>query len=108
MAAISFVCPLYNKVPCLPGVVAALAQQSLDHDKQYIFIDDGSVDGSLDLVKEMTRDWQNCHYRRQDNAGPAAATNAGFALARGDYIKLLGSDDILAPYATDALLRALD
>src|SRR5215467_12487206 len=103
MAAISFVCPLYNKVPYLPGVIEALARQAPDHDKEFIFIDDGSVDGSLDLVKELTRDWINCHYRRQENAGPAAATNAGFALAQGDYIKLLGSDDILAPYATDAL-----
>jgi glycosyltransferase involved in cell wall biosynthesis len=107
MASISFVCPLYNKARLLPGVIAALARQAPGHDKQYIFVDDGSVDGSLDLVKQLTRDWPNCHYRRQENAGPSAATNAGFALAGGDYIKLLGSDDILAPYATDALLLAL-
>jgi len=107
MDSISFVCPVYNKARHLPGVIAALARQAPDHDKQYIFIDDGSVDGSLDVVRQLTRDWPNCHYRRQENAGPAVATNAGFALADGDYIKLLGSDDILAPYATDALLRAL-
>jgi len=107
MASISFVCPVYNKARHLPGVIAALAQQAPSHDKQYIFVDDGSVDGSLDLVRQLTRDWPNCHYRWQENAGPSAATNAGFALAGGDYIKLLGSDDILAPYATDVLLRAL-
>lgn len=108
MASISFVCPLYNKAGHLPGVIAALARQAPDHDREFVFIDDGSSDGSLDIVRELTRDWPDCHYRRQENAGPAAATNAGFALAGGDYIKLLGSDDILAPYATDALLRALE
>jgi glycosyltransferase involved in cell wall biosynthesis len=108
MASISFVCPLFNKVAYLPGVIAALEQQAPSHDKQFIFIDDGSTDGSLDLVRELTEGWTNCIYRYQDNTGPAGSTNAGLALAEGDYVKLLGSDDILAPFATDILLHVLE
>ncbi len=107
MAKISFVCPLFNKAPYLQGVVAAMEQQALGHDRQFIFIDDGSIDGSLDIVKDLTKGWADCHYRYQDNTGPSGSTNAGFALADGDYVKLVGSDDILAPFATDLLLRSL-
>ncbi len=108
MAKISFVCPLFNKAPYLEGVVAAMAEQAQGHERQFIFIDDGSVDGSLDIVKDLTRGWDNCLYRYQDNTGPSGSTNAGFALADGDYVKLVGSDDILAPFATDLLLRGLE
>lgn len=108
MASISFVCPVFNKAAYLPGVIAALAGQAPGHDRQYIFIDDGSSDGSLEMVRELTRDWPGCIVRGQANQGPSGATNAGLALATGQYIKLLGSDDILAPFATDVLLAALE
>jgi glycosyltransferase involved in cell wall biosynthesis len=108
MASISFICPLFNKASYLPGVIAALERQAPDHCKQYIFIDDGSTDGSLDVVVSLTERWPRCVYRQQKNMGPAGATNAGIALATGDYIKLLGSDDVLVPFATDVLLRGLE
>ncbi|HLG89528.1 MAG TPA: glycosyltransferase family 2 protein [Alphaproteobacteria bacterium] len=108
MARISFVCPIYNKAAYLPGVIAALGRQAPSHERQFIFIDDGSSDGSLEIVRDLTRGWPNCEYRYQENQGPARATNAGFALAEGDFIKLLGSDDILAPHATDILLQAIE
>jgi glycosyltransferase involved in cell wall biosynthesis len=108
MASISFICPLFNKAAYLPAVIAALGRQALGHENQYIFIDDGSTDESLELVQSLTAGWPRCVYRRQENMGPAGATNAGIALSTGDYIKLLGSDDILAPYATDALLRGIE
>ena len=108
MAKISFVCPVYNKAAYLPGVIAALGHQAPSHERQFIFIDDGSHDGSLDIVRDLTRGWPNCEYCYQENQGPARATNAGFALADGDFIKLLGSDDLLAPHATDILLQAIE
>lgn len=108
MASISFVCPLYNKASYLAGVITALERQAPDHVNEYIFIDDGSTDESLAIVRRLTAGWRRCVYRRQENQGPAGATNAGIALATGEFVKLLGSDDILAPYATDALLRGLE
>lgn len=108
MAFISFVCPVYNKARYLPGVIDALALQARQHRRQFIFIDDGSSDESLEIVRSLTGDWPDCIIRQQENQGPSGATNAGIALAEGDYIKLLGSDDILAPFATDLLLAAAE
>ncbi len=108
MACISFICPLFNKSRYLPAVVAALQKQAPTHDRQFIFVDDGSTDDSLAHARSLTERWTGCVYIRQDNTGPSGSTNAGIAHATGDFIKLLGCDDILAPFATDLLLDTLD
>ncbi|WP_158240520.1 glycosyltransferase family 2 protein [Telmatospirillum siberiense] len=108
MPSISFVCPLQNKSRYLLGAIAALERQAPTHERQFIFIDDGSSDGSFNLVKAMTKHWSNCVYIRQDNTGPAGCANTGISYATGDYLKFLGCDDILAPFATDQLLECLD
>lgn len=104
---VSFVCTVFNKSGYLPGVMDALAFQVPDRPRQFIFIDDGSVDGSADLVERTTRSWPDTVVVRQTNGGPTAATNAGIALARHRYLKLLGSDDILAPFCTRLLVDTL-
>lgn len=108
MDGVSFVCTVYNKVGYLPGVVEALALQVPDRPRQFIFIDDGSVDGSADLVERLTEGWSDTVVVRQPNGGPTAATNAGIARARHRYLKLLGSDDLLAPFCTRLLIETLE
>ncbi len=105
---VSFVCPVYNKERYLPGVIEHLRDQARGRPRQFIFVDDGSRDASMRIVRELTRDWPDCIYIEQANAGPAAATNAGLAVARLDYIKLLGSDDLLPPGATDWLIEVME
>ena len=78
---VSFVVPVYNKAPYLTGVLAAIRAQRGDFPRQYVLIDDGSTDGSLALLKELTGDWPNTVIETQANAGSAHATNRGIALA---------------------------
>lgn len=108
MDGVSFVCTVFNKAGYLPGVLDALARQVPDRPRQFIFIDDGSVDGSAELVEKATREWPDTVLVRQANGGPTAATNAGIALARHRYLKLLGSDDVLAPFCTRRLVDTLE
>jgi glycosyltransferase involved in cell wall biosynthesis len=105
---VSFVCTVFNKVGYLPGVLDALARQVPDRPRQFIFIDDGSSDGSAALVEQATASWADTVVVRQANGGPTAATNAGIALARQHYLKLLGSDDLLAPFCTRRLVETLE
>jgi hypothetical protein len=104
---VSYVVPVFNKARWLPDVLAALKAQRGDFAREYIFVDDGSTDDSLAVLREATRDWPDVTIITQANAGSAAATNAGIARARLPYIKFCDADDLLAADATRVLLAAL-
>ncbi len=83
----------YNYAPFLrEAIESALA---LDWpDVEVIVVDDGSTDGSRDIIRGFgTR----ILALFQENSGQLAAYEAGFALSRGRYIIFLDSDDLLEP-----------
>lgn len=105
MTKVSFVVTVYNKAPFLPDVIAALKGQTGSFDHEYVFVNDGSSDNSLEVVTRETAGLDNVVIVDQENQGVAIATNNGVAAASGDYIKLVDADDILAPYCTEVLLK---
>jgi len=104
---VSFVVPVYNKADVLPPVLEAIAAQTGDFPREYIFIDDGSTDASADVLRALTADWPNVRTLSQPNRGSAAATNAGLAAARMPFVKCVDADDLLTRDATRLLLDAL-
>ncbi|MCZ6605850.1 MAG: glycosyltransferase family 2 protein [Alphaproteobacteria bacterium] len=108
LPGVSFVVPVYNKAPYLPGVLRQIARQQGDFPRQHIFVDDGSQDGSLDLIRRLTAEWDNVVITSQANRGSAGATNTGIGLADQPFIKFVDADDLIADRATETLLRALD
>ena len=107
MVKVSFVCPIYNKSSYLDIVLRSIKQQNGTYEKEYIFINDGSEDSSLSKLKKITKKWSNVKVLTQHNLGPANATQKGIDLASGDYIKLVGGDDIMSPDCTSILLKAI-
>ncbi|NVK19879.1 MAG: glycosyltransferase [Methylocystaceae bacterium] len=105
MTKVSFVVTVYNKAPFLPDVITALKAQTGSFDREYVFVNDGSTDNSLDVVKRETADLDHVIIVDQENQGVAIATNNGVKAASGDYIKLVDADDMLAPYCTELLLK---
>ncbi|HTQ34201.1 MAG TPA: glycosyltransferase family 2 protein [Stellaceae bacterium] len=108
MPSVSFVATVYNKVPVLPFLTAGLGAQEGEFAREFIFVDDGSTDGSAALLSDLTAGWANVTILSQANAGPAAALNAGFARAGGDFIKPMDGDDLLLPWATWQLIEAIE
>jgi glycosyltransferase involved in cell wall biosynthesis len=108
MPSVSYVVTVYNKAPALPFLVAGLGAQDGDFDREFIFIDDGSTDGSVETLRRLTAGWRDVTIVSQANAGPAVALNAGFGRARGDYIKPMDADDLLFPWATAWLIAAIE
>ncbi|MFZ2007202.1 MAG: glycosyltransferase family 2 protein, partial [Stellaceae bacterium] len=106
MPRVSYVCTVYNKEVALPFVLAGLAAQEGDFEREFIFVDDESKDDSVGVVRRLTSGWDNLTIVEQKNAGPSAAMNVGFRLAKGDWIKPLDSDDVLLPWATQRLMGA--
>ncbi|HEX7008289.1 MAG TPA: glycosyltransferase family 2 protein [Alphaproteobacteria bacterium] len=104
---VSFIVPVCNKAPYLPAVLAAIRAQRGDFPRQYIFIDDGSTDGSAALLDRLTAGWPDTVVERQVNRGSAHATNRAIALARLPFLKFVDADDLIAHDATRVLLEAL-
>ena len=89
---VSFVVPVYNKARVLPPVLDAMAAQQGDFPREFIFVDDGSTDDSLDVVRAGTAGWDNVQIICQENAGSAAATNTGISAARMPFLKFIDAD----------------
>lgn len=107
MTGVSFVVPVFNKAPYLPGVLSAMRAQRGDFARQYVFVDDGSTDGSLEIVRQMTADWPDVTIHVQDNHGSAHATNQGLYRTRHPFVKFVDADDLLKRDTTAFLLKPL-
>jgi glycosyltransferase involved in cell wall biosynthesis len=64
---------------------------------EILAINDGSTDGSLDILREYERKDNRIRIINQRNNGQASARNHGLDEARGDYIYMVDSDDFIAP-----------
>ncbi len=107
MTGVSFITTIFNKTAYLPRVIAALAGQAGPFAREFVFVDDGSTDGSAEMIAAITTGWADpVVILRQPNRGASAATNAGAARARLPWLKLVDGDDLLVPGATARLLEA--
>jgi glycosyltransferase involved in cell wall biosynthesis len=103
MARVSIVIPTYNRAHLLgEAIQSALAQTHAG--SEVLVVDDGSTDETAALVAGFG---DAVSYLRQENAGVAAARNHGAAVATGDYLHFLDSDDVLHPQAVERLLAVM-
>lgn len=95
--AASLIMACYNNISYLQAAVESALSQSID-DVEIIIVDDGSSDGSAELAQALAYgDRRVQAHRMPRNGGPAAARNRGLELARGRYVAILDSDDLLHP-----------
>lgn len=100
-ASISVVIPTFNRARLLLEAIQSAAPQMRSQD-EIIVVDDGSTDDTAELLRQSHLP---VRYLRQENKGPAAARNRGFAAATGEFIAFLDSDDLWAP---DRIARQLE
>jgi glycosyltransferase involved in cell wall biosynthesis len=105
--AVSFVLTVYNKRRYLADVLASVAAQEGDFDREVVVIDDGSTDGSHELIESLGPRLPGFRLITQPNQGPSVATNRGLSIASMPLVKLLDGDDLLAPDATRHLIDCM-
>lgn len=111
-ARLSFVVPTYNRRELLPVAVdSALAWLDQIGGGQIIIVDDGSKDGTDQMVRQRYQErlqaGEIVFHERARNGGAAAAKNTGASLADGDWIVFLDSDDALIEEAALPVVEEL-
>lgn len=102
LPGIDVVMPLYNKQAYVEDAIrSVLAQGARLH--QLIVVDDGSTDGSADIVANLTHEFPCIRLLRQPNAGVSAARNRGVLASEADYVAFLDADDLYLPGFLDQI-----
>jgi glycosyltransferase involved in cell wall biosynthesis len=93
---VSIITPSFNQAEFLEATIQSVLEQ--DYSRiEYIVIDGGSIDGSLDIIERYASDM--AAWSSEPDAGQTEAINKGFNLAQGDIFAWLNSDDVYQPGA---------
>ena len=95
---ISIIIPTYNRKEELVDLLPSLRNQKSSIAFEVIVVDDGSRDGTQELLKNLTKEWNGAlRFIGQNRAGPGAARNLGIKHAHGDILVFVDSDCIAPP-----------
>ncbi len=98
---VSVVVPAYNEATCIENTVRSL--MAGEHPVEVVVVDDGSTDGTADLVEAL--DLPGVRVVRQRNAGKAAALDRGVAEASHDLIVMMDGDTVFEPSTVRELVQ---
>ncbi len=108
---VSIVTPSFNQARFLEETIRSVLAQGYPHI-EYIVIDGGSTDGSVEIIKKYAAGSRPgnfrhsiCHWVSEQDRGQTDAINKGFARAKGDIFAWINSDDTYNP---EAVAEAVD
>lgn len=106
---ISVITPIYNVRQFISKCVESLMMQTFD-DVEYIFVNDASTDGSMDILESIILKWPSKNVRILDhpeNRGLPASRKTGFEASVGEYIFNCDGDDWVEPDLLEKLYNAV-
>ena len=101
---VSVIIPCYNAETFLPSCIESLASQQTRYTYEVILVNDGSTDGTKDILEDAASRYAPFHCIHQVNQGAGAARNRGMSEARGEYLIFVDADDIVSVNYVDALV----
>jgi glycosyltransferase involved in cell wall biosynthesis len=102
-STVSVIIPNFNRMNLISETLRSILNQTRPPD-EIIVVDDGSTDQSVDVIRKFE---PHVTLLVQENGGPAAARNRGFAAAKGQFIQFFDSDDLCTPNKIEVQLAAL-
>lgn len=103
---VSIVMSTYNRAHLLHDTIHSIQAQTVQ-DLEVVIVDDGSTDGTAEVVEQLRLDDPRIRYFHQENQGVAAARNRGVDESLGHYVAVLDDDDIALPWRLEAQFSVL-
>lgn len=106
MKQLSIIIPIYNVEKYVRACVESIFRQGLDEVCfEVIIINDGTKDKSMEVIADIISRHDNITVINQENQGLSVARNVGISKAKGEYIIMPDSDDLLIDYSLSKLLN---
>lgn len=102
---ISIIIPVYNVEEYIAHCIHNILSQTYSN-LEIIIVNDGSLDDSIRIAKELTKDDSRFIYIDKENGGQSDARNAGLDIATGDYIFFCDPDDFMFEKSIENLYYA--
>ena len=108
MKVLTLVVPCYNEEKCIERFLDAVNHTDIGIEVEILFVDDGSSDGSLEIIKQnAAKDRQVKYISFSRNFGKEAALLAGLSKASGDYVVTMDVDLQDPPSLLPEMLNAV-
>ncbi len=101
---ISLITVVMNGAKTIRSTIDSIVPQ-LDGSVEYIIIDGGSTDGTVEIIRDYVR--YLAYWVSEADSGIYDAWNKAIAVSRGEFIAFIGADDILEPHACLAYIRQI-
>ena len=106
MIKLSIIVPVYNVEPYIRPCFESIFNQGLyDDEYEVIIVNDGSTDKSMEKIADIISQHNNVTVINQENQGLSVARNNGIAKAKGEYILMPDSDDLLIDNSISIVLE---
>ena len=107
MPEVSVIIPVYNNEKYVEECVRSVQNQTFE-DLEILVINDGSTDGSGEILERLLREDKRLRLFHQENKGAGAARNKGLDTASGRYLVFVDGDDWIAPDYIEKLYAAAE
>ncbi|MHC4972713.1 MAG: glycosyltransferase family 2 protein [Planctomycetota bacterium] len=104
---VSVVIPTYNRARLVCEAIDSVLAQTFP-GFELLLVDDGSTDGTAEVIRSRYGDEPRLRYLAQENGGTAKARDHGLRHARGELVALLDSDDLWLPRHLESQVACLD
>lgn len=109
MIKISLILPAYNTSEYLDKCVESCVSQNIHAaDYEIIIVNDGSTDNTISVAEDIKKRYSNIVIINQENQGLSMARNNGAAIAKGEYLWFIDSDDYIAKDCLRTIIEILD
>lgn len=103
---ISIIVPVYNVEAYLPQCLDSLLNQTY-HDLEIICVNDGSTDGSLEILQQYAKKDERLRFITRENRGISTSRNEALDMASGEYVMFVDSDDWISELTCEKAMSAI-